>query len=522
MGELGRRWQEWPGLYKVLLFAAPMVVVLAVLVILNLRPAPKYASLYGNLDLRDAAAMVKELQKQNVDYILRDEGTHILVPADQVYETRLMLAEKQLPFKTVGFELFDRTKLGVTETGQRVDYQRALEGELTRTLEEMPSVQEARVHLVIPQETSFLFDERKASASVMLVSAPGYTLSESQVQGVVHLVSHAVSDLSDKDVVVTDQNGNYLSGGLGGSVAFGLDNPSKQLEIKQGYEEHLERKVLSLLEPLYGAGNISVSVSVELDFNKVSRESERVSPVVGDSGLPVREKESRKRSEAGEGAAEGVPGTTSNIPGYLGVEATGGVQGETLDESEREVDYNVNREVESIDFAPGSVLRKSATVILSTEEWDDKRRAEVESWVQNAIAADPSRGDTVSVSAYIFTPTTPEELKGEVLSSARRELLSTILTWAGVFIILLLLFFVVRAIVGAAAGIREKPVTPEDLERMVGERMRGLAEGEEVTLPSLDEAKVTRYSKMKEEIVKLIREKPDEVANLVRAWLAED
>jgi flagellar M-ring protein FliF len=526
MGELEKKWREWPAGYKLILLAAPLVIVVAVIVLLNLKPQGDYATLYSSLDIRDASAIVKELKRLNVPYALTNGGADILVAQKDVYDTRLALAEKQLPFATVGFELFDKVKLGTTETGQRVDYQRALEGELTRTLEEIPSVLKARVHLVIPQESSFLYDEeQQATASVMLVMGDGRTLSENQVQGIIHLVSHAVPNLSDKDVVVSDSRGGYLSSGLDGSVAFGLDNPEKQLEIKKSYEYHLQRKIHDLLEPVYGKGNISASVSVELDFNKVRRESEKVSPVVGDSGLPVKEKESRKSSAEGAEGAGGIPGTASNIPGYLGVGQmeTGG-QSKT-EESDYEVEYDVSREMESIDFAPGSVLRKTATVILSTEEWDDRRRAEVENWVVNAISADPTRGDTVSVSAYVFTGETAAALQGEVAASSRRLVLGAVLKWVAIFAVLLIFFFTVRSIIGMTLG-KARPLTADAIERMVRDKLTAarvtLPEGEDMDLPSMDKSKRTRFAKMREQIIKLIDTKPDEVAGLVRSWLLED
>jgi flagellar M-ring protein FliF len=523
MDELANRLKQWPTSYKVTLLAAPLVIALAVFLLMNIKPAPRYATLYSGLDLRDSAAIVKELKKQNVAYLLQNEGKDIQVPLETVYETRVSLAEKQLPFSTQGFELFDKTKLGVTETGQRVDYQRAMEGELVRTLEEMPAVEQARVHLVIPPESSFLFEEKKGTASVMVVTQPGYNITEPQVQGIIHLVSHAVPNLSDKDVVVTDQNGAYLSGGLEGSTGFGLDNPQKQLEIKKSYETHLERKVLDLLEPLYGKGNISCSVSVEMDFNKVSRESEKVSPVVGDSGIPVKEKETRKSSSDSSTSTSGIPGTTSNIPGYLGPADAVSGEGGANDQSDRETEYNVNRELESMDIAPGSILRKSATVILSTDQWDDKKRAEMEGWVQNAISADPTRGDTIAVSAYVFTGATADELKGEVASSARRQMTSSVMNWVGVFIILLVFFFVARSVVGSTMGKREGALSMEDLEKTVTARAGPVSEeDEEFYLPSIEKGKQTRFTKMREEIVKLINDKPEDVANLVRAWLVED
>jgi len=525
MSELGSKWREWPASYKLILLAAPLVVIVAVVVLMNLKPQGDYATLYSNLDIRDASAIVKELKRLNIPYSVTNGGADILVAERDVYDTRLALAEKQLPFKTVGFELFDKVKLGTTETGQRVDYQRALEGELTRTLEEIPSVLKARVHLVIPQESSFLFEDERATASVMLVMEGGRTLSENQVQGIIHLVSHAVPNLSDKDVVVSDSRGGYLSSGLGGSVAFGLDNPEKQLEIKKSYEHHLQRKIYELLEPVYGRGNISASVSVELDFNKVRRESEKVTPVVGDSGLPVKEMESRTTTSESDEAAGGIPGTASNIPGYLGVDQVESTGGSRTEQSEYEVEYDVSRELESIDFAPGSVLRKTATVILSTEEWDNARRAEVENWVINAISADPARGDTVSVSAYVFTGETAAALQGEVAASSRRLLIGTVLKWVAIFVVLLLFFFTVRSIVGMTMG-KERPLTAAAIERMVRDKLAAaeaaLPEMDDVDLPPMDRARQTRFSKMKEQITKLIDTKPEEVASLVRSWLLED
>ena len=248
--------------------AAGAALALAIALIVGLllwsKPAD-YAVLFSNLDERDGGAIVTTLQQMNVPYRFSDNGSAILVPSSQVHDLRLRLAAQGLPRGgNVGFELMDNQKLGITQFAEQINYQRAVEGELARTIQNIGAVSAARVHLAIPKKTGFLRDKEKPSASVMVTLRPGRVLDEAQIAGIVHLVSSSVPELTPDRVTVVDQSGNLLTRSPDQNKG---DLDAKQLAFIQELESAYVRRVESILEPIVGAGNFKAQVAVEVDFN---------------------------------------------------------------------------------------------------------------------------------------------------------------------------------------------------------------------------------------------------------------
>jgi flagellar M-ring protein FliF len=273
--------------------------------------APDYRVLYGNLADRDGGAVIAALQQMNVPYKFADGGA-LMVPSNQIHEMRLRLAAQGLPKGgPAGFELMESQKFGTSQFAEQINYQRALEGELARTIQALSAVQGARVHLAISKQSAFLREQSKPSASVMLNLYPGRALDATQVSAIVHLVSNSVPDLQSKNVTLVDQNGNLLSSDQT-NAARGLD-PS-QLKYRQEIEQSYIARIEAILAPLTGPNNVRAQVTAELDFSESENAEEIYKPNQTPDAAAIRSQQTSEMSAAGAAGAGGVPGALSNQP----------------------------------------------------------------------------------------------------------------------------------------------------------------------------------------------------------------
>jgi flagellar M-ring protein FliF len=335
----------------------------------------EYTVLFSRLTETDAAGIVAELKKQKVDYQLDDGGATVRVPAAHVHDIRLALMSSGTPISGgVGFEIFDRQGLGATEQSQRVSYQRALQGELARTVGALDGVQHARVHLVLPESTLFRRDRQESRASVSLGLEPGVVLQREQIFGIQRLVAAAVPGLDIGRVVVTDQHGLTLSATdaltVGGATGEG------RLSMKREVEEYVARKIVALLDRTYGPGRAIVSVDATLNFDEVRRTVQDLLPPSGSANV-------RRRRQTTGGAALADPSS-----GFA--DASGMARGST------DTEYDFGRRVEQVVAAPGGVTRLSVGVIVpGATDLDAQQR--IEDLVRVAAGISDDRGDVVVV-----------------------------------------------------------------------------------------------------------------------------
>ncbi|MDD5335611.1 MAG: flagellar basal-body MS-ring/collar protein FliF [Rhodoferax sp.] len=271
--------------------------------------APDYGVLYSNLSDRDGGAIIASLQQMNIPYKFTEGGGALLVAANKVPEARLRLAAQGLPKGgTVGFELLDNQKFGTSQFAEQINYQRALEGELARSINSIAAVSSARVHLALPKPSLFVREQKKPSASVVLTLHPGRTIDEGQISAIVHLISSSVPELSAKSVTLVDQSGNLLS--AANADSRGLD--TSQLKYTQEIEQGYIRRIEAILQPIVGAGNVHAQVAADIDFSVVENTDEKYRPNNEPGSAAIR---SQQVSESGQGAgsaAGGVPGALSN------------------------------------------------------------------------------------------------------------------------------------------------------------------------------------------------------------------
>ncbi len=327
-----------------------------------------YAVLFADLEPRDAARIVDELEQQKLDYRLAAAGTQILVPEEDVHAVRLKLMGGGVPLSGgVGFEIFDDSDFGMTDFAQRINYQRALEGELTRTIMSLAEVRYARVHLVMPDKGLFRKEDSQPSASVTLLlkRESGFRPNDAQVIGIQRLVSAAVPNLSAANVTVSDQAGMTLSRQL--PAQANVAAISGQLQQKQAVEAYLVGKLEDVLTHTYGPGEVAVSVDVTLNFREVKRTLESV--VTPESGGVVRRRETRLG--AGEGSAPGDNVTT-------------------------EVEYQLGRTIEQIVDTPGEILHLGVGIMVPADT-SQQRRDEIRGLVETVAGIDAGRGDAVAI-----------------------------------------------------------------------------------------------------------------------------
>jgi flagellar M-ring protein FliF len=335
-----------------------------------------YQVLFADLAPQDAATITAELDKMKMPFRLDKDGNTILVPADQVHKTRLKLVGRELPLRgAVGFELFNTSEVGMTEFTQKINYQRALQGELTRTILALDEVQSARVHLVLAEQGLFKKTARQAKASISIAPKPGRSLDAAQIQGIQRLVSAAVPDIRAADVTIVDQHGVALTrrAADGEEAANGLPAAADGLDDKRALETYLQKKVAEVLERTFGPDQAIASVDVTLgrSHSKVTTES-----VLGNgagAGVKVRERVT-SRDGAAEGDAE-HPGTSSH-----------------------EADYQVGRRVEQVVSGAGGVARINVAVVVRANQ-DQQQLDRLRDVVALAAGIDRERGDAVSVYA---------------------------------------------------------------------------------------------------------------------------
>lgn len=490
------RFSAMPLTQKVLLIGIPAVVFSLIVTVLIYTLQPNYAVLYSNLNPEDMNAVLTELDKEGIRYKVGRDGRTILVPEDKVRDTRLKLAAKGIPNKgIIGYELFDKSTIGLSEFQQRVNFKRAIEGELVRTILRFKNIEDARVHIALPEKSIFLRDEKEPSASVFIRLKPGAEIAEEQVRAIRNLVAASVEDLKPQNVVVIDDKGRNLTASLDeGEEAIS----NKQLRIRKELEREIEKKVQTALEEALGYGNVKVRVSVELDFTKVQKKEETYDP---DMTAVVSE---QKRKETTTGVPTGgVPGTAANIP-----PGTGAVQGQTGTLSEKKetiTNYEVSKkEIVSIDNTL-KIKRLSVGVIIN-KELKGIDEESVKKIVSAAAGIDPNRGDTLSVIAIPFTKPAEVEEVGPPVPVWERFLIPGIV---GAVMALLLIFGMLRL-------LRKKPTpVPVPAEAPTPEEIVTIR-GAEALRETARELEIVRT------MTEVARKEPKKVAAMLKLWLREE
>jgi flagellar M-ring protein FliF len=495
-----------------------------------------YRVLFANLPDKEGGAVVAQLATMQIPYKFAEGGTAILIPADKVNEVRLKLAAAGLPKSSViGFELMDNAKFGQTQTQERVNLQRALEGELTRTISSIDAVESARVHLALPNQNGFFREQQKPSASVVLMLRGGRTLDRSQLAGIVHLVASSVPELQTKDVSVLDQTGALLTENSDHN-AQGLD--ASQLQYVNQMEAGYTKRIQELLEPVVGRENLRASVTADIDFSQSEATSEQFKPNQNPADATVHSQQISDTGGSAGATPSGIPGATTNQPPAPATAPINGAsaplqaaQGGSVGANghrETVTNYEVDRTVRVTRNATGLVRHLNAAVVVNqkvntdakgkttstplTQDEMDKLTA----LVQEAIGFDQTRGDSVKV---INAPFKAEaSMKAEEVPIWKQEWVLDLLRAGAVpagltLVALAVLFGLVRPAVMAALAPPVVEAKEEGLNAVVDDKQELSMDA----LPQLLEA--PQMAKKLESARQLAKDNPTAVANIVRDWV---
>lgn len=486
---------------------------------------PDMQVLFSNLGSEDAAAIIDKLKETKVPYETTGGGSTVLVPSEQVHDLRLQLATQGLPHGGgVGFEIFDRTSIGMSEFVQKLNYRRALQGELARTIAQMPEVERARVHLAIPERRLFASEQEKARGSVILSLRNGQQLSQVQVQGVIHLVSSSVEGLQARDVTVVDGHGRMLSA-TATDEAAGLTNA--QLDYQRSIEKDVETRIQTMLERIVGANKAVVRVSSVVDFRKVETTEERYDP---NSQVVRSEQRGQEKANGSNGVGGGVPGVQSNVPPNTDLEPpqTSSTNSQTKNET---VNYEISRTVSKIVEPVGVIKQLSVAVLVdgiyepvkagegegtSTDtqaaarkytprsEEDIKR---IEDIVKKAMGFSAERQDQVQVVNVQFGtgPEEPQSMVAEAVEEGHKAWLPYLRYGVGILLFAVIFLFVVRPLLAMLGSTTEPIQTEASVSALPG----GTGMGPAALGHTQDHA----------QIIDMARKNPDTTAVVVKQWL---
>ncbi len=509
------RWQVLSQTQKIVASLVTAGVVASLFFIGHLLMRPAYAPLLTGLEPKDAGAIIEELKAQNIPYQVGDQGTTIKVPEAHVYETRIKLASSGALGGGMGFELFDQSKFGQTDFEQQVGYQRALQEELKRTLVQIEGVEQARVHLVIPQKSVFINTEQGTpSASVAIKIKQGARLKPEQIQGICDILVGSLEGLKPENVHIVDTAGNVLSDNLNTSDSRAVMTRAalEQQQARREYERELEKRVQQMLTRILGQDKAVAMVTADLDFNQQQTTS---TTSANPDNLKISE---HTLTESGTGSeAGGAPGTDSNVTTTPFITGGGST---SYTREENETNYQVNTVQETVVNAPGGVRRLSAAVAVSESDGpvDTQKVREV---VAAAIGFDENRGDQINVSGMVFDDTFQKQIEDEMAladtrAKAREQLYSyAMIGGAALFAVLALLALILwrrRA---------QRVDTPDSLGALEAadtfnqqEPLTALKELEAAQVPLI---KDDRQQKIRD----LAKDKPEDIAELLKGWIRE-
>lgn len=510
---------------RLTLLAAALGVFGAMVALILWSGRPDYQVLFANLAPDDAGAIVARLKSHHIPYEIQGDGTLIMVPAKDVYEQRLELAGQGLPQGAgVGFEIFDRTNLGMTDFVQRVNYQRALQGELARTIMEMSEVQQARVNIVLPEKSLFVDRSTRATASVILKLSSGRMLSREQVGAITHLVASSVEGLHPEDITVVDTQGRLLSAPDDGSETGGVSG--SRLDYQRELERGLENRVQSMMDRVLGPGKAVARVAVSLNLEQKETTSQKYDP---DSQVARSEQRTEEQSSSGTGGNGGIPGVSSNVPGQPKAAAVATSRGEDKRQSST-VNYEINKVVEKTVDPVGTIKRLSVAVLIDGTYGNPQggsgpgkyiprtpeEMKKYEEIIKNAVGYNQQRGDQIDVENVAFNDSAMRQDDKAMEAAAKRDFYLSIAKPVAVGIAVLLFFLlIVRPFLGRVKSIFSEGNFQLDLPKTVAQLESA---EEEVEVPPLLEKKTQAY---RDHVLALAKENPQHTAELIRGWLRD-
>ncbi|GJL37624.1 Flagellar M-ring protein [Phytobacter ursingii] len=533
-----------------LMVAAAAAVAIVVAMVLWAK-SPDYRTLYSNLSDQDGGAIVTQLTQMNIPYRFSENGGALEVPADKVHELRLRLAQQGLPKGgAVGFELLDQEKFGISQFSEQVNYQRALEGELARTIETLGPVKTARVHLAMPKPSLFVREQKSPSASITVNLAPGRAMDDGQITAIVHLVSSAVAGLPPGNVTVVDQSGRLLTQ----SNTAGRDLNDAQLKYASDVESRVQRRIESILAPIVGNGNVHAQVTAQIDFANKEQTEEQYQPNGDASQAVLRSRQTNESEQVGGSYPGGVPGALSNQPAPANAapittpqaNQQNGQQNQTGQQTassaansavprnttrNETANYEVDRTIRHTKMNVGDIERLSVAVVVNyrtladgkTEALTADQLKQIEDLTREAMGYTEKRGDTLNVVNSPFNAT--DDVGGQLPFWQQQSFIDQMLTAGRWLLVLIVAWLLWRK------AVRPQLVRRQEEAKAIQEAQRARAEIEEsveVRLSKDEQLQQRRNNQrlsaevMSQRIREMSDNDPRVVALVIRQWMSTE
>jgi flagellar M-ring protein FliF len=540
-----RTFSEFTAGQKAVAIVGTAALLLAAFLVFRWVASPSYSPLYTNLSSSDASSVIDELNSEGVSYKLADSGSTILVPAKKVYPTRIALAGKNLPAgngSSDGYSLLDKESLSTSDFKEQTDFKRAMEGELDSTLEAMTGVKTAIVHLAMPEKQVFSDEQDPTTASVLLELEPGTSLTDQQVQAIVHLVAAAIDGLDPADVTVTDANGNLLNSPSSATDTSGL--ASTQAQATQAIEDKLQSQVQSILNTVVGPGNGTADVTADLNFDDVTTYTHNYTQGPNN---PVDSASSASVQISGAGLGVGVGGVVGPDGGFEPGAGTGPTGDVSLNAQQGSQHAQVGETIQNVKQAPGSINSIHVAVVVdsaaiaggtstdadgNTVNTAPIQPAEIQRTITAALGIKKARGDTIRVTAMPFNHDAEEaaakelaQAKADADHDARMRLYRDVALGTVVAMMVLLAWIKARR----RSKAREQATTyvVEQLRADAAARAAEL----EATNPALEALEAAQEAEraeeekhresLRDEIAAFAQSNSEDMASLIRGWLTE-
>jgi flagellar M-ring protein FliF len=523
---------------RIALGAAVITVIAGGLILSRSAATVAMAPLYTDLSAADASSVVDALQGQGVAYDLTDAGRTVLVPKDQVYDLRVSMAGQGLPTSNEGYALLDDQGITTSEFRQRIDYQRALEGELAKTLMALEGVQSASVHLALPDDSVFIDQPATPTASVLVAGKGLDGINSSEVESIVHLVASSVKDMKPADVTVIDANGSVLSAGGGAAGGAGVAGSDRAKQVAD-YENRMSASILALLTKMTGPNKVAVKVTASLDLDQTQLTSENFEQIGADGGVDadgtgqvVAEKTVTERYGAG------AAGSADNATGVLGpdgavVDDTGLITGTATGDYAKEqsdTKYALDRTVEQTVIVPGKVTQLNVAVLVDEEAITDEQKVQIEEMVATAAGTLESRGDIVTVTRMPFdteaSTEADEMIAATEAAQSKAQMMGMIRTVAILLVIVIALFLGYRSAKNArrvtTVPIQIGEITAAPRASLIAAATQAMPVDAYEPVPMNLNRPPDKDEIAMQELTMMADRKPQEVADVLRTWLAEN
>ena len=507
---------------KVVAIIGTAALLLAGFMVFRWASAPSYTPLFSNLAAADASAIIDELDSSGTPYELSDGGATILVPQNKVYESRIALSGAGLPSSTdTGYSLLDNQSLSTSQFQEQTDFKRAMEGELSKTIEAIDGVNTAIVNLALPAKQVFSDQQDPTTASVLVKTRPGTTMQPEQVRAIVNLVSASIDGLEPDKVTVADSTGKVLSA-PGDSLGTGADVRSQQVNE---FQNQMRTSAQSMLDQVVGPGNSTVQVTANLNFDKTVTETTRYFTQPKIPALAETTSEETYNTPGGSLGTGGVVGPDGQMASPFGTDGTSGT-GEYLKKAQTS-DNAIDKTVEHREAAPGGVSSLHVGVVLDSRSLDGIDSAQVESLVATSLGINLKRGDTVDVTTMVFDRTAEKAAAKELAaatSADKKASQMTMLRNGGLILLIaiMLLLAWLKSRKRAAARAEATDYMVEQLRKDAAERATQVPlEIPTAATIALESSENNMSEQIREEIAAMVERQPEDVAQLLRGWLVE-